>query len=157
MNRKVYINPKQYSVLKESEWNLHYGGYDNGYGGGGHNMKPHMSDNKHVMVGRDTGHFGSGTYFSTYSFSDTQSQPLRDSMNNQDPNFIQIGDNVYRVDLDLYKNLYRVRSKKQGDILYTMMKNLNMMYNKICHYMGNFEDGSHANYNNAINYQIISK
>lgn len=157
MNRKVYINPKQYSVLKESEWNLHYGGYDNGYGHGGHNMKPHMSDNKYVMVGRDTGHFGSGTYFSTYSFSDTQSQPLRDSMNNPDPNFIQIGDNVYRVDLDLYKNLYRVRSKKQGDILYTMMKNLNMMYNKICHYMGNFEDGSHANYNNAINYQIISR
>ena len=69
MNRKVYINPKQYSVLKESEWNLHYGGYDNGYGHGGHSMKPHMSDNKHVMVGRDTGHFGSGTYFSTYSFS----------------------------------------------------------------------------------------
>ena len=150
MNRKVYINPKQYSVLKESEWNLHYGH-------GGHSMKPHMSDNKHVMVGRDTGHFGSGTYFSTYSFSDTQSQPLRDSMNNPDPNFIQIGDNVYRVDLDLYKNLYRVRSKKQGDILYTMMKNLNMMYNKICHYMGNFEDGSHANYNNAISYQIISR
>ena len=29
------------------------------------------------------------------------------------------------------------------------------MYNKICHYMGNFEDGSHANYNNAVNYQII--
>ena len=105
MNRKVYINPKQYSVLKVSEWNLHYGGYDNGYGHGGHNMKPHMSDNKYVMVGRDTGHFGSGTYFSTYSFSDTQSQPLRDSMNNPDPNFIQIGDNVYRVDLDLYKNL----------------------------------------------------
>lgn len=157
MNRKVYINPKQYSVLKESEWNLHYGGYDNGYSHDGHNMKPHMSDNKHVMVGRDTGHFGSGTYFSTYSFSDTQSKPLRDSMNNQDPNFIQIGNNVYRVDLDLYKNLYRVRSKKQGDILYTMMKNLNMMYNKICHYMGNFEDGSHANYNNAINYQIISR
>ena len=58
MNRKIYINPKQYSIIKESEWNFHFGS--------NHDMRPHVSDNKYQMGGRETGHFGSGTYFSTY-------------------------------------------------------------------------------------------
>ena len=145
-NRKVYISPKQYSVIKESEWNFHFGQ--------NHNLEPHLSDNKRQMGGRETGHFGSGTYFSTY-------RQMKDIDNygelsgNQNPNFIEIKDHVYRVDFDLYKNLYRVRSKRQGDVLYTMMKNLNNMYNKIA-YQG-YYNPSTANYDNAENYQIIRK
>jgi hypothetical protein len=42
-------------------------------------------------------------------------------------------------------------------MLFTMMENLNNMYNKICEYRGMFMDGKHANYNNARNYQIIKR
>lgn len=145
-NRKVYISPRQYGIIRESEWNFHFGQ--------NHNLEPHLSDNKRKMGGRETGHFGSGTYFSTY-------RQMKDIDNygelsgNQNPNFIEIKDHVYRVDFDLYKNLYRVRSKRQGDVLYTMMKNLNNMYNKIA-YRG-YYNPSTANYDNAENYQIIKK
>ena len=145
-NRKVYINPKQYSIIKESEWNFHFGK--------NHNLKPHYSDNKRQMGGRETGHFGSGTYFSTYrDMKDIDEYGVLNK--NQNPNFIEVHDHVYRVDFDLYKNLYRVRSKKQGDILYTMMRNLNNMYNKIA-YQGYYNPKS-ANYDNAENYQIIKR
>ncbi len=146
MDKKVYITQKQYGVLKESEWNFHFGH--------NHSLEPHLSDNKRQMGGRETGHFGSGTYFSTY-------RQMKDIDNygelnrNQNPNFIEIKDHVYRVDFDLYKNLYRVRSKRQGDVLYTMMKNLNNMYNKIA-YQGYYNPRT-ANYDNAENYQIIKR
>lgn len=144
MNRKIYINPKQYSVLKESEWNFHFGS--------GHSGKPYYSDNKYQMSGRETGHFGSGTYFSTYrDIKDIDK--YGELNNNQNPNFIEIKDHMYRVDFDFYKNLYRVRSKKQGDVLYTMLANLNHMANKIA-YMGHFSSKD-ANYSNSRLYQEI--
>ena len=143
-NRKIYINSGQYGMLKESEWNFHFGQ--------NHDMRPYVSDNKYRMAGRETGHFGSGTYFSTYrSIKDIDE--YGELNRNQNPNFIEIKDHVYRVDFDLYKNLYRVRSKKQGDVLYTMLANLNHMANKIA-YMGHFSS-SLANYDNSRLYQEI--
>ena len=162
-NKKVYITESKCRLMLEGEWNLHYGegssrtkaGY--GYGrGGGHTLEPHKTDNKFVMPGRDTGHFGSGTYFSTYKGDEKSQDILKSNEGNPDPHFIQIGDGVYRVDFDLYKNLYRVTSKRHGDVLFTMMMNLNNMYNKICRDMGKFNQGW-ANYDNAVNYQIIKK
>ena len=92
VNKKIYINSKQYGMLKESEWNFHFGKE--------HNGKPYYSDSKYRMAGRETGHFGSGTYFSTY-------RDIKDIDNygefnrNQNPNFIEIKDHLYRVDFDL--------------------------------------------------------
>jgi hypothetical protein len=143
MDRKVYINPRQYNIIKESEWNFHFGS--------NHDMRPHVSDNKFMMAGRETGHFGSGTYFATYKDS-SEVDKLNDAKN-MNPNFIQISDHLYRVDLDFYKNLYRVHSKRQGDILYTMMANLNHMFYKITE-MGRFVS-KNANYDNAGLYQEI--
>ena len=146
MEKKIYITPKQYGALRESEWNFHVGK--------NHNLEPYYSDNKRQMGGRETGHFGSGTYFSTYpNMKDVDKYGKLNS--NQNPNFIEIDNHIYRVDFDLYKNLYRVRSKKQGDILYTMMKNLNSMYNRIA-YQG-YYNPKNANYDNAENYQIIKQ
>lgn len=158
-NKKVYISESQCGLLAESEWNLHYGGATNGYGGkeGGHTLAPYKTDNKFVMPGRDTGHFGSGTYFSTYEGDAKSQEVLNGSMGNTNPNFIQIGDGVYRVDFDLYKNLYRVRTKRQGDVLFTMMMNLNRMYNKICRNQGKFGSGNDSVYDNGMLYQIIKR
>lgn len=133
-------------LLRENEWNYHVD-----RNGRGHDMKPYGSDSKFSMFGRETGHFGSGTYFSTYKDSDFSKLGER----NFNPNFIKIGNNLFRVDFDLYKNLYRVRSKKQGDVLYTMCAELNHLYNKIvC--MGRFNQAT-ANYNNSANYQVIKR
>ena len=133
-------------LLNENEWNYHVDG-----SGNGHDMKPYKSDSKWQMFGRETGHFGSGTYFSTYRDSEFSNY----GESNFNPNFIKIADNVYRVDFDLYKNLYRVRSERQGDVLYTMCAELNHMYNKIVR-MGKF-DQRYANYDNSDSYQIIRR
>ncbi len=112
-------------VLNEATWNYHYGK--------NHNGKPYISDNRYFMRSRNTGHFGSGTYFSTYN-DKTYNNPNPKYGNkhpNQTPNFIEIDDNIYRVDIDLYKNLYRVYNKKQGDVLYTLLSVLNRMFNLI--------------------------
>lgn len=149
MDRKVYITPKQYGVLKESEWNFHFGN--------GHDGKPYKSDNKYQMAGRETGHFGSGTYFSTYKgeFDNRSSvvDKYGDGYGISNPNFIEVADHIYRVDFDLYKNLYRVRSKKQGDVLYTMLADLNHMFNRIT-VNGNFYP-NRARYDNGDLYQRI--
>ena len=147
--RKIYITPNQYGLLKESEWNFHFGNL--------HNGKPYYSDNKYQMAGRETGHFGSGTYFSTYrgEFDNRSSvvDKYSDGYGISNPNFIEVADHIYRVDFDLYKNLYRVRSKKQGDVLYTMLADLNHMFNRIT-VNGNFYP-NRAKYDNSDLYQRI--
>ena len=130
--------------LNESEWNYHFSKLDKE-----HTLEPYVSDNKLQMAGRETGHFGSGTYFSTFPEKGLNGK----YKDNQTPNFIKVGENTYRVDFDLYKNLYRVKSKKQGDILYTMCYSLNRMYNNIA-YRGEFKKKD-AKYDNAYLYQII--
>ena len=120
-NRKIYISSSQYGMLKESEWNFHFGK--------NHNGEPYYSDNKRQMGGRETGHFGSGTYFSTFKDEtpDTD-EKYGDNLGDDRPQFIKVGENVYRVDMDFYKNLYRVYTRKQGNVLFTLLKHLNSMY-----------------------------
>lgn len=147
MARKIHLNEAQLRHLAEMDYNYHFGK--------DHNGKPHYSDNKYQMVGRDTGHFGSGTYFSTYKY---------DGGNNVDdkygldfginPRFIQVANNIYRVDLDFYKNLYKVHSKREGDVLYTLLANLNHFYNRIT-VLGEFRP-KEARYSNANLYQEIA-
>ena len=135
------------NVLKEAQWNYHF----DTRGRGEHTREPYRSDNKFRMFGRETGHFGSGTYFSTY-----KGDGYNDKYGSEKPNhgeFIQVDDKVYRVDMDMYKNLFRVRKKRVGDILYTMCRNLNRFYNRIDS-MGQFSQEM-ANYDNADVYQII--
>ena len=110
-------------IIKEAEWNFHYGK--------DHNGKPYMSDNRYHMKGRSSGHFGSGTYFSTYSFKDNNNPNNKYVNNNSTPEFIKVDDGVYRVDMELYKNLYKVNYAKQGYVLYSLLKTLNAMFNRL--------------------------
>lgn len=110
-----------------------------------HDGRPYGSENKFQMVGRDTGHFGSGTYFSTYRFDDIADIEQYNKERTNEPNFIKIKDNVYRVDLDFYKNLYKVPNERWGNVLYTTLQNVNALYNKV----------SNGDYNCSKQYQII--
>lgn len=126
------------SIMKLCEdFNYHFGKE--------HNGKPYYSDNKFMMVGRDTGHFGSGTYFSTYKFDGNKDIEQYSSENPDNPQFIKIRDGVYRVNLDFYKNLYRVPNEQYGNVLYTTLENVNNLYNRV----------ANGDYNCAKQYQII--
>ena len=154
-NKKIYIGKEQYKLLKEgllneAEWNFHINSSNKE-----HDMKPYGSDSKYSMAGRETGHFGSGTYFSTYR-NEEFSKKYGDLSRNLNPNFINISGKVYRVDFDLYKNLYRVNSKKQGDVLYTMCTELNHMFYRITNGTAEFVP-KYASYDNSEGYQIIKR
>ena len=129
---------KALSVIEE-DFNYHFSH------GKEHDGRPYVSDNKFQMVGRDTGHFGSGTYFSTYRFDDSADIKQYNKERINEPNFIKIKDNVYRVDLDFYKNLYKVPNERWGNVLYTTLQNVNALYNRV----------SNGDYNCSRQYQII--
>jgi len=106
-------------VLGEADYSYHYGDIENV-----DDIKPYRSDSLVMMRGRQTGHFGSGMYFSTYNYCN--------AMNNkkymdkkQKSALTKVNDNVYRVDMDMYKNLYRVKSENEGNILYYTLNIVN--------------------------------
>lgn len=123
--------------LKELDYNFHRG-TDNLNTNNG--IKPHYSDNIISMRGRDTGHFGSGMYFSTYTTANDK-RDYNDKFGeysdykNPEQNLTKVSDSLYRVDFDLYKNLYRVTSTKHGEFLFKSLKMLNNIF------YGNVYDG----------------
>lgn len=117
----LIVNEKQFEFIVEQEFNYHVGNL----GDKPEEVKPHGSDNLiRLGSGRDTGHFGSGLYFSTYNgeFKDYENK------NPDKPELIEIKNGVYRVDFDLYKNLYRVNSTLHGDLLFKSLKKLNNIF-----------------------------
>lgn len=115
-------------VINEVNYNYHIGKVDTSKP-----LVPYYSDNKYQMKGRDTGHFGSGMYFSTYPNKNLNVN----SENLNTPEFIQIDNGVYRVDFDMYKNLYRVLNKNHGIVLFNTLQLINNMYNKVTY--GDFD------------------
>ena len=119
--------------LEEATYNYHAGDL----GADLTNLDKHGSDNIFRMQGRGTGHFGSGIYFSTYRLRDKadfdseygQYSNYRDN----NPNLIQVKNRVYRIDFDIYKNLYRVNSNKHGELLFTTMRELNNIFYSYVH------------------------
>lgn len=143
------------SALNESEYAYHLTDRASDGSRIKHDMRPYGSEGRVAMTyGRDTGHFGSGTYFSTYTFGGYDDLPKYGEGNN-DPHFIQIKDGVYRVDMDLYKNLYRVESEDEADILYSTLKLLNEFFNRVTD--EDFVGKKEPNYNNAGIYQVVRR
>ena len=129
------MSKSQLGLIREAQWNYHKGNL-----GDLGKVRPHYSDNKYMMRGRDTGHFGSGMYFSTYPYE-------KHNSTNPNPNLIQIGDGVYRVDFDLYKNLYRVRNKRHGELLFNTLRIVNAIYSKV----------DEGNFNCSQEYRILER
>ena len=70
MSRKIYINESRINkLISEDNFNFHHSS------SGGEDSKPYYSENKfQINGGRGTVHFGSGMYFSTYSYNDYPSK-----------------------------------------------------------------------------------
>ena len=108
-------------LIKETDYNYHVSREKKDIKGNG---IPYASDRRdNIRSRRGTGHFGSGTYFASYKEKDYN----KSSQDNINPKFIKIGEGLYRVDMDFYKNLYRVKSKEEADVLFETLRLLNGM------------------------------
>lgn len=93
------------------------------------NVKPYYSDSIIFMSGRDTGHFGSGMYFSTYSCKDWEYservQKYKDDYKPEQKSLTLVDEGLYRVNTDLYQNLYRIKNEEQGRLLHKVLSWIN--------------------------------
>jgi hypothetical protein len=121
---------KLLDILKEVDYSLHVNRHNEfdvdkleKYGGG--------TDALIMMNGRGTGHFGSGTYLSTYkeeSDFNVDSKSVRDTLEkNYGEPLIQVSPNTYAIDLDRY-NLYRPKNNEHAEILFELLKNINDLF-----------------------------
>lgn len=118
------------SIL-EGEYMFHFTGGNKTYGKiDVDNVEPYYSDSIIYMSGRDTGHFGSGMYFSTYSCKDYGAyyddvQQYKDDYKPEVKKLIKITEGLYRVNTDLYQNLYRIKNEEQGRLLHKALSWIN--------------------------------
>ena len=121
---------KLLDILKEVDYSLHVNRHNEfdvdkleKYGGG--------TDALIMMNGRGTGHFGSGTYLSTYkeeSDFNLDSQAVRDVLEkNYGKPLIQVSPDTYAIDLDRY-NLYRPKNNEHAEILFQLLKTINDLF-----------------------------
>jgi hypothetical protein len=121
---------KLLDILKEVDYSLHVNRYDEfdvdklkKYGGG--------TDALVMMKGRGTGHFGSGTYLSTYkqiSDFNVDSSEVKDILTkNYGKPLIKVDGGTYAIDLDRY-NLYKPKNEKHAEILFELLKNINDLF-----------------------------
>jgi hypothetical protein len=94
------------------------------------NVTPYYSDSIIFMSGRDTGHFGSGMYFSTYSCKDWGAysdnvQKYKDDYKPEHKKLLKVEEGLYRVNTDLYQNLYRIQNEEQGRLLHKALSWIN--------------------------------
>jgi hypothetical protein len=90
----------------------------------------YASDTIIMMAGRSTGHFGSGTYFSTYRFED-EVDFERFVFNNKevfDANkpFASVSKGLHLIDLDFY-HLYKPLNREHADLLFETLKMINRL------------------------------
>jgi hypothetical protein len=118
------------NILKELDYSLHVNRHNEfdvdkleKYGGG--------TDALVMMKGRGTGHFGSGTYLSTYkqdSDFSVDSKRVRDALEkNYGEPLIQVSPKTYAIDLDRY-NLYKPKNTRHAEILFELLKNINDLF-----------------------------
>jgi len=124
---KLLIKQLLREGLDEAEFNYHVGHSTMPLGD---NPEPYGSDNIFRMQGRGTGHFGSGIYFSTYTCGEEKDFDNKYGEHGSkglvsNPNLMNVDTNLYRVDFDIYQNLYRVTSTNHAEILFKTLKFIN--------------------------------
>jgi len=122
------------SLVCEADYSVHKGSLGHGgrqYGGG--------TDSLYRMDGgRHTGHFGSGTYFSTYESEDSDTWSMLRKFDSDRP-MVKVAEGLYIADLDRF-NLYKVKSSAQADYLFVTLKMINRFFYSYAVY-GKVDDG----------------
>ena len=128
--KKIVISPDQAQRIEEDY--LYHKGNDIDM----ENPEPHYSEarwQKWEGAGHETGSFGSGMYFTSEYPRDGRfdKQDQDDIFNakydprNESEKFIRIGEHLYRVNTDFFKNLYKLKSEGEGKILEDLMESIN--------------------------------
>ena len=120
------INKVLRGLINEDDYSIHKGDLSKAnkpYGGG--------TDKLYRMQGRGTGHFGSGTYISTYKNEDKElyDQVIKDKIYRT--HFNKIKDGIYVIDLDWY-NLYKPRNENEANYLFQTLKLINQFFYSVC-------------------------
>lgn len=108
------------------------------------NPQPYYSEDrwrKWEGAGHETGSFGSGMYFTdAYPYDNRYNDEKKDAIKKayvdwrkDGEKFIQIGDGIYRVNTDFFKNLYILKSQGEGEILEELMEKINAFV-RSCNY-----------------------
>jgi hypothetical protein len=124
---KILITEKQInkvlrSLINEADYSLHKGDLSNAnkpYGGG--------TDSLYGMEGRGTGHFGSGTYLSTYKEEDNEKYKKYIDVPYYNRHITKVKEGVYVIDLDKY-NLYKPGSTRIANFLYSTLRLINSFF-----------------------------
>ena len=131
---KILISESQLRTIVEKSFAYHVGDLekntDNEFNK--EKLKPYYSESI-VMIDstRGTGHFGSGMYFSTYNCKGWEEKDYSQNYDEKDPHVSDLHkmkNGLYRVDMDLYKNLYRVKNYNQGLYLHQTLKAFNNLW-----------------------------
>jgi hypothetical protein len=135
---KIILSERQFRNIVEADYNFHLSTRGSGFKDI-KNIEPYGSDNIIIMRGRGTGHFGSGLYFSTYNMDFMSKTPWLDEYRVDDgkSEFTKVNGGVYRVDLDIYKNLYRVKYDNHGYYLFETLKLANQIFYRNTDFNGN--------------------
>lgn len=91
--------------------------------------KKYYSDSIVQMENRHTGHFGSGTYFSTFKSEDAgvyEKIQQTEETPSQDNPVIQISGGIYMIDLDNY-HLYKPQNRNHAELLFNTLKKINSL------------------------------
>jgi hypothetical protein len=110
------------SLINEADYSLHKGDLSNAnkpYGG--------WKDNLYAMSGRSTGHFGSGTYISTYKNEDKELYNKYIDVPYYRQNITKVKKGLYVIDLDKY-NLYKPSGKRVADFLFSTLRLINQFF-----------------------------
>lgn len=92
------------------------------------NIKPEYSDNLFRMKGRDTGHFGSGVYFSTYDNSGREEINVANDKFSGSEGLRRVSSNLVTIDLDEVPNMFRVRTDSLAETLYETLSEINNFF-----------------------------
>ena len=91
--------------------------------------RKYYSDSIVQMQNRHTGHFGSGTYFSTFKTENPEIyekiKQTADTPSQNNP-VVNISNSIYMIDLDLY-HLYKPRNKNHAELLFNTLKKINSL------------------------------
>jgi hypothetical protein len=145
---KILITEKQIkkvlkSLINEADYSLHLGDLSNAnkpYGGG--------TDNIYTMRGRTTGHFGSGTYLSTYKNENKELyNKYVEGSKYYYRHITKVEKEVYVIDLDKY-NLYKPRNTKNAKFLYSTLRLINSLFNIL--WDSNYLKNGNINYDSKI-------
>ena len=147
---KILISESQLKSIIEGEYMYHVGDIDMSK-----KIKPHGSENIIMMDGsRGTGHFGSGMYFSTYNcegwgYKKDFTNKYGSEHEGNKHYLTQVANRLFRVNSELYQNLYRVDNAEQGYALHDTLKFINGQVSSI------HATHDEINYNRTKQYPII--